>query len=321
MDYTPLYHTLREYGSGQWASRLQQQIPAVLSGAAHGDWAAWMTLLERLPQIPAPLCRFDTDAVTLSAKQAVKPESIQSIKDILMQLQPWRKGPFDLFGLFIDAEWRSDLKWNRLKEHIDLQDKLVLDVGSGNGYYGWRMLGAGAKLVVGIEPYLKNVAQYLSMVHFTGAQPFYTLPIGVQDMPENLNFFDTVFSMGVLYHRRSPFDHLLQLKSFLKPGGELILETLIIEGEAGNILVPDDRYAKMRNVWFIPSVPTLRQWLERSGLREIRLIDVSRTTRAEQRRTEWMTWESLDDFLDPADASKTIEGYPAPRRAMLAAKR
>ena len=324
MDYTPLYNALRERGLAQWASRLQEQVPAVLSARAqnvHGDWNAWMDALNRLPAVPDPICRFETDAVTLSSTQPLSPNTLETIKQILMQLHPWRKGPFNLFGLMIDAEWRSDLKWNRLKNHINLQDKFVLDVGSGNGYYGWRMLGAGAGMVIGIEPYLKNVAQYLSIAHFTGPQPFYTLPVGVEHMPENPACFDTVFSMGVLYHRRSPFDHLFQLKSFLKPGGELVLETLIIEGPAGNILVPKDRYAKMRNVWFIPSLPTLRQWLTRSGFRNIRLLDVSPTTHHEQRKTECMTWESLEDFLDPADPSKTIEGYPAPLRAMLAATR
>ncbi len=321
MDFTPLYTALEARNLGNWISRLQKQIPAILSTESHGDWAVWMEELNQLPAISNVLCRFDTDAVTLSSKKTIGTKTLESIKQILMQIHPWRKGPFDLFGLFIDAEWRSDLKWNRLKGHIDLQDKCVLDVGSGNGYYGWRMLGAGAKLVIGIEPYLKNVAQHLSIAHFTGTQPFYTLPIGVQDIPENLNAFDTVFSMGVLYHRRSPFDHLLRLKSFLKPGGELILETLIIEGPAGSILVPDDRYAKMRNVWFIPSVLTLKQWLKRSGFRDIQLLDVSATTSTEQRRTPWMPWESLQDFLNPTDLSQTIEGYPAPRRAMLLARR
>nr|WP_169730591.1 DUF1698 domain-containing protein [Carnimonas nigrificans] len=41
----------------------------------------------------------------------------------------------------------------------------------------------------------------------------------------------------------------------------------------------------------------------------------------EQRSTEWMTFQSLKDFLDPEDQHKTIEGYPAPRRALLVATR
>lgn len=316
MDYTSLFPELESRNLHAWAHQLSRQIPAVLN--SHGDWANWQNILSQLPHIEAS-CVFNQDAITVSSKQSINSAQRTQTEDLLRRLHPWRKGPFDIHGIFIDAEWRSNLKWDRLKNHIDLTNKFVLDVGSGNGYYGWRMLGAGAELVIGIEPYLKNVAQYMSIAHFTGAQPFFTLPVGVQEMPENLNCFDTVFSMGVLYHRRSPFDHLLQLKSFLKPGGELILETLIIEGPSGTVLVPQDRYAKMRNVWFIPSIPTLEHWLKRSGFRHIRLLDVSPTTSAEQRRTEWMTWESLQDFLDPADPSKTVEGYPAPIRAIFSA--
>ncbi|MBR9800034.1 MAG: DUF1698 domain-containing protein, partial [Gammaproteobacteria bacterium] len=41
----------------------------------------------------------------------------------------------------------------------------------------------------------------------------------------------------------------------------------------------------------------------------------------EQRATDWMTYHSLSDFLDPADPSLTREGHPAPRRAVLIATR
>ncbi|MEW8068099.1 MAG: DUF1698 domain-containing protein, partial [Candidatus Thiodiazotropha endolucinida] len=44
------------------------------------------------------------------------------------------------------------------------------------------------------------------------------------------------------------------------------------------------------------------------------------TTIEEQRATEWMRFESLADYLDPADRSLTIEGYPAPRRAVFVAR-
>jgi tRNA (mo5U34)-methyltransferase len=52
---------------------------------------------------------------------------------------------------------------------------------------------------------------------------------------------------------------------------------------------------------------------------DVRIADVSVTSIEEQRRTEWMITESLEQFLDPADHSKTIEGYPAPMRAVLIA--
>ena len=132
---------------------------------------------------------------------------------------------------------------------------------------------------------------------------------------------DTVFSMGVLYHRRSPFEHLGELLDALRRGGELVLETLVVEGDAERVLVPADRYAMMRNVWFIPSPAAMLGWLRRAGFREARLVDVAATTTQEQRRTPWMRFESLADFLDPADPRLTREGYPAPLRAVFIASR
>jgi tRNA (mo5U34)-methyltransferase len=125
--------------------------------------------------------------------------------------------------------------------------------------------------------------------------------------------------MGVLYHRRSPIDHLLMLRDLLRPGGELVLETLVIDRGNGNVLVPSGRYAKMRNVWFLPSVTELENWLRRVGFRVVRTVDVTATTIEEQRTTRWMRFESLRDFLDPTDTSRTIEGYPRPVRAIVLA--
>ncbi len=319
IDYDPLYSVLESLGMDRWAAQLKQDLPMIVNPKEHGDLGRWLGLLEKLPRLESDQTDFKQDAVSVSQTDSISSDILSEIKTVLQQFHPWRKGPFNIHGIEIDAEWRSDLKWNRLQRKINLKNKIVLDVGCGNGYYGWRMLGAGAQMVVGIEPFLKNVIQFLAVKHFAGALPFYVLPIGIQDMPENLQLFDTVFSMGVLYHRRSPFDHLFQLKSFLKPGGELILETLIIEGTDKEALVPKDRYAKMRNVWFLPSAGALESWLKRAGFSNIRLLDVSKTTVNEQRRTDWMTYESLSDFLEPGNLNLTIEGYPAPLRALFSA--
>jgi tRNA (mo5U34)-methyltransferase len=162
--------------------------------------------------------------------------------------------------------------------------------------------------------------QFQAITHYLPRLPVHILPLGIDDLPQELHAFDTVFSMGVLYHRRSPLDHLLQLRDCLRSGGELVLETLVIHGEAGHVMMPEDRYAKMRNVWFIPSPATLALWLRRCGFRQVRIVDVVPTTVEEQRRTEWMRFESLADFLDPHDPTRTLEGYPAPARAIVVAE-
>ena len=199
---------------------------------------------------------------------------------------------------------------------------MVLDVGCGNGYYGWRMLHSGARLVLGLDPFLLFLMQFEAVRKYAGPNcTHYVLPLTDADLPERLNLFDVTLSMGVLYHRTSPIDHLRSLWESLAPGGQLVLETIVIESSRQEVLVPEDRYAKMRNVWFIPSVPMLQLWLRRCGFKDIQVIDVARTTFEEQRRTDWMTFESLADFLDPNDSMRTIEGYPAPVRAMILARK
>jgi tRNA (mo5U34)-methyltransferase len=319
----PAYADLREAWAGSalepWLERLPSQLAAVFGSVRHGDWPRWREVLRRLPVIEASRVELTADAVAIEGP--CSDEDRAAVEALLRQLHPWRKGPYDIHGVFIDTEWRSDLKWRRLENHISpLAGRTVLDVGCGSGYHAWRMAGAGAKRVIGIDPTLLSVAQFLAVRHFVGDFPVHVLPVGIDDVPPNLRAFDTVFSMGVLYHRRSPLDHLLELKACLRSGGELVLETLVSEGGAGEVLVPEDRYAQMRNVWFIPSCPTLEGWLRRCGFRNIRLVDVSLTTPQEQRSTDWMRFQSLQDFLDPENSTLTLEGLPAPRRGIFLAE-
>ena len=300
-----------------WASDLPHQIDQKLA-KGHGDLQRWMAAVEALPLLDPDKVEL-TDTFALYAPTSVEQQT--ALLRALKGLIPWRKGPFELFGVHIDTEWRSDWKWARVAPHLDLHGKRILDVGCGNGYYLWRMLGAGAHSAVGIDPNWLFLCQFLAAKHYLPDLPAWHLPLALEELPGSLEGFDTVFSMGVLYHRRSPIDHLLELKNCLLSGGELVLETLVIEGDAQQALVPEDRYAMMRNVWFLPSVPALELWLRRAGFVDVRCVDVSRTSIEEQRATEWMKFQSLPDFLDPADHNRTLEGLPAPTRAVLIARK
>jgi tRNA (mo5U34)-methyltransferase len=305
-----------------WEDALHRLASARLQPDGHGDLPRWQSALQALPAVQPARVELDQDCISIGGEEDLDAVQHQALEDALRQLHPWRKGPFDLFGLHLDTEWRSDWKWRRLEQHIQpLQDRLVLDVGCGNGYHLWRMLGAGARLALGIDPTLLYLHQFEALRRYIGDARAALLPLALEELPEKMGVFDTTFSMGVLYHRRSPFDHLQALRETLRPGGELVLETLVIEGKAGQVLVPRDRYARMRNVWFIPSVPELQHWLERAGFLEVRCVDVTVTTTGEQRGTDWMRFESLDRCLDPDDPGRTVEGYPAPRRAIMMARR
>jgi tRNA (mo5U34)-methyltransferase len=319
-DYQDLYAVLREAKADEWADRLPAQIAAALDPARHGNLPQWLALLDRLPVLsPSERCLTE-DTVRIGRAQDAAETDRALLGEILRELIPWRKGPYELYGIKIDTEWRSDWKWNRLKDHIaPLAHRLVLDVGCGSGYHCWRMFGAGAKMVVGIDPLLLNVIQFRLVKSLYGPAPVHVLPFGLETLPAGLKAFDTVFSMGVLYHRRSPIDHLLELRDCLRPDGELVLETLIIDGGLGETLMPEDRYANMRNVWFIPSLATLESWLRRCRFSNIRVVDVTATGIDEQRSTDWMPFHSLPDFLDKNAPELTVEGLPAPKRAILLA--
>ncbi len=320
-EFTDFFASLKDKAlfPATWIASLEEQTERAFNPQNNRDLHGWLAAIERLPDVRALTTDLNRDTILIGQESEIAPQQRALTEEQLRVLHPWRKGPFSVFGIFIDTEWRSDWKWNRLKNAIQpLQGKVVLDVGSGNGYHCLRMAGAGARLVLGIDPYLKNVVQFLALQKFVRQPNTMVLPLALEQLSP-IALFDTVFSMGVLYHRRSPFDHLFALKNLLKSGGELVLETLVIEGEKGQVLVPEGRYAKMRNVWFIPSPPTLQAWLRRTGFTEIRLVDVTETRSEEQHSTDWMRFESLPDFLDPNDDRLTVEGYPRPRRAIFLA--
>ncbi|HHA18263.1 MAG TPA: tRNA 5-methoxyuridine(34)/uridine 5-oxyacetic acid(34) synthase CmoB [Methylophaga sp.] len=320
IDYQPLYQTLSELKAEAWVEILPQQLEQAFDLNSHGSAADWFDTIEQLPAVKPVTSELNAGVVKIGDISDLDENRHAALKQQLETFHPWRKGPYDLFGIHIDTEWRSDWKWDRLKDHIKpLSNRVVLDVGCGNGYHCWRMLGAGARMVVGVDPLLLNVLQFQLIRKLQGVAPVYVIPIGLEQIPAETKAFDTVFSMGVLYHRRSPIDHLLELKDCLRPGGELVLETLVIEGKEGETLIPEGRYAKMRNVWFLPSCDTLISWMKRCGFKNCRVIDVSTTTTDEQRTTPWMRFHSLNQFLDPQNPNLTCEGLPAPKRAIIIA--
>ncbi len=320
MNFNKFFQQIAQNRLASWLNTLPAQLTKWQKDQLHGEFAQWQKTLEALPKT-TPSNIDLTNGVIVGQASDITSGEYKRIENLLKKFKPWRKGPYHIHGLHIDTEWRSDFKWDRLTPHISsLQDKYVLDIGCGSGYHLWRMRGNGAKFVVGIDPTQLFFTQFNAIQHFINDAAVNLLPLGVEDLPE-LATFDTVFAMGVLYHRRSPIDFLYQLKAQLVKGGELVLETLIVDGDVNTVLVPGERYAKMRNVWFLPSCDAMCAWLARCGFSNIRVVDTDITSFEEQRKTEWIDTESLQDFLDPNDASKTIEGYPAPKRAIFIANK
>ena len=324
-----------------FAEPLAQAVDAQGHALKHGHLPQWQAAVSQLPEtLPCSFEIIDGAVSIVFEDGAMDAVAIANLEQSLKQLMPWRKGPYQFSTIFIDTEWRSDWKWERLAPHIsDLTGRTVLDVGCGSGYHLWRIRESGASCVLGIEPSLLYIKQFEAVQHFLQDSHVQVLPLPVEALPANMRLFDTVFSMGVLYHRRDPLEHLAQLMAAVKPGGELVLETLVVvepditdtDAEADiskSVALPDnaysmkieERYANMRNIYELPSTRLLSQWLEQAGFESVSVADVHPTSRAEQRSTLWMSSHSLAQALDPADLSKTVEGYPRPLRAIVTAQ-
>lgn len=321
LPYARLLADLRQFAVGVQVEGLEVILRAAVSDRVHGKLPEWRTTLSQLPDIAVDNVALNA-AVVSACSETVDPHHVAKLRKLLLNLVPWRKGPFNLFGIDIDTEWRSNLKWDRLSGSVSpLAGRRILDVGCGNGYYAMRARGQGAAFVLGIDPTLVFLMQFLAVQHYLRTEALHVLPLRLQDVPLTGGDFDTTFSMGVLYHQRTPLDHLIRLRDTLRPGGELVLETLILPGEDARHETPVNRYARMRNIWMLPTTPELRDWLARCGFADCRVADVSVTTSHEQRTTEWMPFESLDKALHQRNADLTIEGLPRPRRAVIIATR
>ncbi len=323
ISFETLINFMNDNGLERWGSLVEQQNLQAFNSSSHANFPVWKEAIENLPEDMKSLPEIVDGVLAFNSNKPFSDTFRSELTDELMKLHPWRKGPVSFDSLLIDTEWRSDKKWDRLKEHITpLKDRTVLDIGCGNGYHCYRMALENAGMVIGVDPYLLNVMQFYAIRKFSENLPVYVLPVGIEDIPENTMAFDTVFSMGILYHRKSPFDHLRELRGCLRNGGELVLETLVVDSEdEDKVFIPEGRYAKMRNVWFIPSPAAIVKWLKKTGFKNIRVADVTKTDFTEQRSTDWMHFESLPDYLDTSDNSKTVEGDPAPVRAIFIAER
>ena len=322
MHYQKLLQVLQENEMSSWSMELKKQIPNFFSNVNHGDFLKWTNVVNHLPTISISEFNLDSNSIIVGSKSDCTNKERRLIEKQLRQLMPWRKGPYNLFGLTLDAEWQSNMKWTRLERHIkSLKSKLVLDIGCGNGYYGWRMLGKGAKYIVGLDPSLLFYSQFMAIKKYLPDSDIEIIPFGIEALSDKDLYFDTVFSMGVVYHRRDPIEHLNQLLKCLQSGGELVIESIVIDCDNLDVLIPEASYAKMKNVWSIPSLKLLVKWVDDAGFKNTRVISTTKTTSEEQRITEWMQFESLDDFLDQHDKNKTIEGYPAPIRSIVIAEK
>jgi tRNA (mo5U34)-methyltransferase len=279
-------------------------------------------LLQTVQDLRASSCDFSGDVVRIGTPDDLTASQRQRVYKVLRGLMPWRKGPFSVFGVDIDAEWRSERKWNRIVPELPpLAGKVIADIGCNNGYYMFRLAEFGPAFVLGFEPYVHHYYTFQTLNTFARQPNLQIEPLGIEHLGMFSDCFDVIFCLGILYHRASPVDALRDLFFALKPGGWLFVESQAVPGTEPVALFPRHTYAKAPGTWFVPTAACLHNWVTRVGFQEAKIFCEHPMSNNEQRRTSWMNFESFEDFIDNNNPNLTIEGYPAPRRVFLKAKK
>ena len=278
-------------------------------------------LYESVRHLKAGLVDCENDVVQIGRAEDISKADREKVYSVMQSIKPWRKGPFEVFGIEIDAEWRSERKWNRVLPSLpSLENKVVADIGCSNGYYMFRMSAHKPKCVIGFEPYLHHYFTFKTLNSFAGINNLFSELFGVEDIGLFEGSFDVVFLMGILYHRVSPLEVLREIRKAMRPGGTLIVESQGIPGDMPVALFPEERYAKVPGTYFVPTAACLKNWMLRAGFTDVEIFDSHPMSSKEQRRTEWMDFESYSDFIDQQNPNLTVEGYPAPIRIFIKGK-
>jgi tRNA (mo5U34)-methyltransferase len=255
------------------------------------------------------------DAISATLPPGVEYEGL---KDICRSLISWRTGPYQLGEFALDTEWRSHMKWRRVSPMIPQRSGMrIADVGCSNGYFLYKLSTLHPEIAIGFDPVERCWLQFALLQSILRVPNLAFLPMGILGLDAFPDFFDFILCMGVIYHQRDQALAVRKLYDATRPGGHVLLESLVVPGDEPLTITPPDRYAKMRNAWTMPSAASLKTLFLNAGFQDVRVKSFGPLTTFEQRRTELAPFESLSDFLDPNDPSRTVEGHPAPHTAAV----
>jgi len=106
----------------------------------------------------------------------------------------------------------------------DLAGKTVMDIGSGTGYFSFRLAAAGAKVICGDvdERFLEHIAARKAELGLSDAQ------MELRKLPYDSSRLapgeaDLVLIVDTYHHIEDRVDYFSEVKAGLKPGGRLVV--------------------------------------------------------------------------------------------------
>ena len=287
----------------------------------HGDSEKWFKVIKNLPIAHTDFLDVSNSQITIGDPKEINSETKRLLEISMMQFNPWRKGPYNLFGLEIDSEWRSDKKWARIKDYLPNSTGMRIgDIGCSNGYYSYKLLNLNPELIVGMDKTALFIWQFIALKNYAKKiQNLILLPCSAEEFSKNKLDFELLLSMVVLYHASNPNDHINTLKDLLKKNGFLLIETLTSLDKKDILIQKGKKYAGMKNVKKIFAKNNLINILYTSGFKNVECVNERMTDIEEQRTTKWMKGKSLKDFI--CKNGNTIEGYPPLCRSVFIAQK
>ena len=184
----------------------------------HGTHRQWLDILKALPNINTKYLDYSGNQIVIGRPNEINATEIKILENELFKLNPWRKGPFNIFGLEIDSEWRSEKKWERIKNYLPNNKGMRIgDLGCSNGYYAYKLLGLSPELIIGMDKTALFIIQFLSTKFYTKQiQELLILPCSAEEFSQENFDFDLILSMGILYHVKNPESHINTLNKLIK---------------------------------------------------------------------------------------------------------
>ncbi|MBI5929661.1 MAG: methyltransferase domain-containing protein [Chloroflexi bacterium] len=169
----------------------------------------------------------------------------------------------------------------------------VLDIGCRDGYFMFEMERRGAE-VIGIDYALPTTTGFSIASKILDSKTTFRVENVYDLAPEKLGLFDLVLFLGVLYHLRHPLLALDKIRTVIKPGALMFVETHLIDNY---FQLKDGSFVSMGNLSMQLTETPIMQFYARDRLAGDATNKFAPNMAALRAMTEEAEFEILGDYI------------------------